>query len=86
MERDKMNKDSFSFVIYMLHACASAWNKKTAEIYHLSKSTVHNDVSTRLKKLDVDMFEEVQKVMQKNFAEKHIRGGMSTKEKFEREK
>ena len=60
--------------------------RKTAEIYHSSKSTVHNDVSTRLKKLDVDMFEEVQKVMQKNFAEKHIRGGMSTKEKFEREK
>ena len=60
--------------------------RKTAEIYHLSKSTVHNDVSIRLKKLDVDMFEEVQKVMQKNFAEKHIRGGMSTKEKFEREK
>ena len=60
--------------------------RKTAEIYHLSKSTVHNDVSTRLKKLDVDMFEEVQKVMQKTFAEKHIRGGMSTKEKFEREK
>ena len=60
--------------------------RKTAEIYHLSKSTVHNNVSTRLKKLDVDMFEEVQKVMQKNFAEKHIRGGMSTKEKFEREK
>ncbi len=60
--------------------------RKTAEIYHLSKSTVHNDVSTRLKKLDVDMFEEVQKVMQKNFAEKHIRGGMSTKEKFERVK
>ena len=60
--------------------------RKTAEIYHLSKSTVHNDVSTRLKKLDVDMFEEVEKVMQKNFAEKHIRGGMSTKEKFEREK
>ena len=47
---------------------------------------MHNDVSTRLKKLDVDMFEEVQKVMQKNFAEKHIRGGMSTKEKFERVK
>ncbi len=60
--------------------------RKTAEIYHLSKSTVHNDVSTRLKKLDKDMYDEVQKVMQKNFAEKHIRGGMSTKEKYGREK
>lgn len=60
--------------------------RKTAEIYHLSKSTVHNDMSSRLEKLDREMYEQVQKVMQKNFAEKHIRGGQSTKEKFEREK
>jgi len=60
--------------------------RKTAEIYHLSKSTVHNDMSTRLKKLDAGIYEDVQKVMQKNFAEKHIRGGQSTKQKFEREK
>ncbi len=60
--------------------------RKTAEIYHLSKSTVHNDVSTRLQKIDSSMFKEVQKVLQKNFAEKHIRGGESTKQKYEREK
>lgn len=60
--------------------------RKTAQIYHLSKSTVHNDMSTRLQKLDRKMYEQVQRVMQKNFAEKHIRGGQSTKEKFEREK
>lgn len=60
--------------------------RKTAEIYHLSKSTVHNDVSTRLEKIDKPMYEQVQQVMQKNFAEKHIRGGMSTKEKYERAK
>lgn len=60
--------------------------RKTAEIYHLSKSTVHNDMSTRLKKLDRTMYEEVQKVMQKNFSEKHIRGGQATKEKYERTK
>lgn len=60
--------------------------RKTAEIYHLSKSTVHNDMSTRLQKIDKEMYEDVQKVMQKNFAEKHIRGGMSTKEKYGRER
>ena len=60
--------------------------RKTAEIYHLSKSTVHNDVSTRLEKIDKSMYEQVQMVMQKNFAEKHIRGGLSTKEKYERVK
>jgi putative DeoR family transcriptional regulator (stage III sporulation protein D) len=60
--------------------------RKTAQIYHLSKSTVHNDVSTRLKYLDGQMYQEVQKIMQKNFSEKHIRGGQSTKEKYQREK
>lgn len=33
MERDKMNKDSFSFVIYKIHACAGAWNKKPVFSY-----------------------------------------------------
>ncbi len=60
--------------------------RKTAEIYHLSKSTVHNDMSSRLQLLDREMYEEVQKVMQKNFSEKHIRGGQSTKAKYEKEK
>ncbi len=60
--------------------------RKTAEIYHLSKSTVHNDMATRLKKIDRQMFQKVQKVMRKNFAEKHIRGGKSTKEKYEKVK
>lgn len=35
MERDKMNKDSFSFVIYMIYAYADAWNKKPAEVYKI---------------------------------------------------
>ena len=33
-----MNKDSFSFVIYMIHACADAWNKKPAEVCKIFQS------------------------------------------------
>lgn len=33
-----MNKDSFSFVIYMIHACASQWNKKPSEVYDILQS------------------------------------------------
>lgn len=59
--------------------------RKTAQIYNLSKSTVHNDLSKRLKKVDLKMYEQVQKILDKNFSEKHIRGGMSTKMKYEKE-
>lgn len=33
-----MNKDSFSFVIYMIHACANAWDKKPSEVYDILQS------------------------------------------------
>lgn len=56
--------------------------RKTAQIYNLSKSTVHNDISKRLKKIDTNLYQEVQKILDKNFSEKHIRGGESTKNKY----
>ena len=34
-----MNKDSFSFVIYMIHACADAWNKRPSKVYKILQST-----------------------------------------------
>lgn len=61
--------------------------RKTAQIFNLSKSTVHNDVSTRLTKVDKGLYEKVKIVLDKNFSEKHLRGGESTKQKYcQREK
>lgn len=60
--------------------------RKTAKVFNLSKSTVHNDLSRRLEKIDKNKFEQVKKILDINFSEKHIRGGMSTKEKYSREK
>lgn len=57
--------------------------RKTAKIFNLSKSTVHNDLSKRLKKVDVKMYNKVRKILDLNFSEKHIRGGLSTKKKYE---
>lgn len=33
-----MNEDSFLFVIYMIHACANAWDKKPSEVYDILQS------------------------------------------------
>lgn len=55
----------------------------TAHVFNLSKSTVHNDLSKRLRKIDMTKYEKVQSVLDKNFEEKHIRGGLATKHKYE---
>lgn len=57
--------------------------RQTAKVYNISKSTVHNDVTKRLKKISSDLFFQVKKILDNNFAEKHIRGGQSTKTKYE---
>ena len=56
--------------------------RKTAQVFGLSKSTVHNDLSKRLKKLDKKLYDEVQKILDVNFNEKYIRGGLSTQKKY----
>ena len=56
----------------------------TAKVFDISKSTVHNDISNRLKIYNESLYLEVQKVLKKNFSEKHIRGGLSTKKKYEK--
>ena len=56
--------------------------RQTAKKFCLSKSTVHNDLSKRLKILDPILFEEVEKILDEHFAQKHIKGGQSTKNKY----
>lgn len=56
--------------------------RKTAKIFHISKSTVHNDITTRLKDINYSLYLDVNKILEKNKALRHIRGGMATKEKY----
>lgn len=56
--------------------------RQTAKIFGISKSTVHYDVSKRLKKADYLLYEKVYKILKNNFDEKHIRGGQATKNKY----
>ncbi len=54
--------------------------------YKISKSTVHKDVSVRLKKIDSALYASVRQVLDKNRNERHIRGGESTRLKYLAEK
>ena len=57
-----------------------------AKKFGISKSTVHKDVSERLKKINPVLAREVRKVLDENKAERHIRGGMATKLKYSKQK
>lgn len=56
-----------------------------AKKFGVSKSTVHKDVSERLLHINKALAIEVREVLNENKAERHIRGGMATKLKYERE-
>ena len=53
--------------------------------FGVSKSTVFKDVTDRLEELDADLYVRVRKVLEKNLAERHIRGGDATRRKFKGE-
>lgn len=50
--------------------------------FSISKSTVHKDVSERLQYIDADLFERVRQILDLNLSERHIRGGLATREKY----
>lgn len=52
--------------------------RATANVFMVSKSTVHTDMSIRLLEIDRELFERVHEVLDYNFSVRHIRGGEST--------
>ncbi len=56
--------------------------RQAAKLFHFSKSTVHKDVTERLKQLDKELYLKVKKVLKINLEERHIRGGLATKKKY----
>lgn len=55
-----------------------------AKKFGVSKSTVHKDITDRLIKINKRLALDVRKVLDENKAERHIRGGMATKLKYEK--
>lgn len=55
-----------------------------AAAYGTSKSTVHKDVTERLPVLDPVLAEKVKRVLEQNLRERHLRGGESTRRKYEK--
>ena len=78
--KEYIEKRTVLFASYIIDNNATV--RDTAKKFDISKSTVHKDVTQRLKKINPDLYEDVRAVLNTNKAERHIRGGMATKQKF----
>jgi len=65
---------------YMIENNATV--RQAAKNFGISKSTVHKDVTERLEQVNPSLAAEARKVIEVNKSERHIRGGMATKEKY----
>lgn len=66
--------------VYMIEQKATV--RAAAKKFGISKSTVHKDLSQRLPQYNKSLYEQVKAVLDLNKAQRHIRGGMATREKY----
>ena len=66
--------------VYMIETGATV--RSAARHFRISKSTVHKDLSQRLRQYNPVLYRQVRQVLDLNKQERHIRGGMATRKKY----
>lgn len=79
---DTFDDRACDLAVYIIETGATVRN--AAQHFGISKSTVHKDVSVRLPRCNMQLYKKVRKVLDINRAERHIRGGMATKRKYQK--
>lgn len=79
--KDYIEERAIELAKYIIENNATV--RSTAKVFALSKSSVHKDVTERLGKINPALAAKAKLVLDKNKAERHIRGGMATKHKYE---
>ena len=78
--RDYIEERAVDIANYIIDHNATV--RQTAKKFGISKSTVHKDVTDRLIQINPSLASEARKVLHKNKSERHLRGGMATREKY----
>lgn len=78
--KDYIEERAIEIANYIVEEKATV--RQTAKKFGVSKSTVHKDVTDRLIQINASLAREARKVLDTNKSERHIRGGMATREKY----
>ncbi len=78
---DEQNERALILGEYIIESRATV--RAAAKKFGVSKSTVHKDLTERLPQLSMTVYNSVKEILEINKKERHIRGGMATKHKYE---
>ena len=78
--KDYIEERAMNIATYIINYNATV--RQTAKEFGISKSTVHKDVTDRLMEINPMLAKEARKVLDVNKSERHIRGGLATREKY----
>lgn len=81
--KDNLEKRACELAVYMIEANATV--RSCAKHFGVSKSTVHKALTEQLRQVNGTLYVQVRKVLDRNKQERHIRGGMATKRKYEKQ-
>ncbi len=79
---DTIERRVCQLAVYIIETGATV--RTAAKHFGISKSTVHKDLSQRLPYINRSLFCQVRNVLDENKAQRHIRGGIATREKYQR--
>ncbi len=82
--RDYIRKRVVDVSHYIVDTKATV--RQAAEVFGVSKSTVHKDVTERLPRVSKELAKKVRRVLAQNKAERHLRGGEATRLKYREQK
>ena len=77
---DTIEERACELAVYIIETGATV--RSAASHFGISKSTVHKDLQHRLPKCNRALYAQVRQVLDLNKAERHIRGGMATRQKY----
>ena len=77
---DNMGRRACQLAVYMIETGATV--RTAAKQFGISKSTVHKDLSQRLRQYNQGLYTQVREVLERNKQERHIRGGLATRRKY----
>lgn len=80
--RDYIRRRVLEVGTYILNTKATV--RQAAEVFDVSKSTIHKDMTERLPRVNRELARRVKRILENNKAERHIRGGEATRRKYRR--
>ena len=82
--RDDLERRARELAVYLIERRTTI--RDAAKHFSVSKSTVHKDLSERLREIDRSLYVLVKEILEQNKAERHLRGGDATKRKYQKQR